>query len=76
MLCSQWPKQWSHYLPWAKLWYNTTYHASTKMSPFQALYGRLPSLIPAYSFDSTSIHEVDITLRTRDELLQQLKQNL
>lgn len=46
------------------------------MSPFQALYGRLPPLIPAYSLDSTSVHEVDIALRTRDELLQQLKQNL
>lgn len=72
----QWPKQQSHYLQWAELWYNTTYHASIKMSPFQALYGRLPPLIPAYSLDSTSVHEVDIALRTRDELLQQLKQNL
>lgn len=72
----QWPKQQSHYLQWAELWYNTTYHASIKMSSFQALYGRLPPLIPAYSLDSTSVHEVDIALRTRDELLQQLKQNL
>ncbi|RVW32429.1 Transposon Tf2-8 polyprotein [Vitis vinifera] len=42
----QWPRKWSNYLPWAELWYNTTYHASTGMTPFQALYGRLPPQIP------------------------------
>ncbi|RVW88244.1 Transposon Tf2-11 polyprotein [Vitis vinifera] len=34
----QWPRKWSNYLPWAELSYNTTYHASTGMTPFQALY--------------------------------------
>jgi hypothetical protein len=44
----QWSRQWSNYLPWAELWYNTTYHASTRMTPFQALYGRLPHAILIY----------------------------
>lgn len=30
----QWPHKWSTYIPWAELWYNTTYHASTGMIPF------------------------------------------
>ena len=38
----QWPRRWSGYLPWAEYWYNTTYHISTGMTPFQALYGILP----------------------------------
>lgn len=42
----QWPHKWSTYIPWAELWYNTTYHASTGMTSFQALYGRLPPPIP------------------------------
>ena len=72
----QQPRKWSDFLPWAELWYNTTYHASTKMTPFQALYGRLPPTIPHYPVGSCSIHEVDQQLTTRDTLLRQLKENL
>ncbi|RVW69833.1 Transposon Ty3-I Gag-Pol polyprotein [Vitis vinifera] len=37
-----------HTYPWAEYWYNTTYHISTGMTPFQALYGWLPPSIPTY----------------------------
>lgn len=33
------PKQWPRWIPWAEFWFNTTYHGSTKMTPFRALYG-------------------------------------
>ncbi|KAE8662834.1 hypothetical protein F3Y22_tig00113124pilonHSYRG00171 [Hibiscus syriacus] len=59
-----------------KYWYNTTYHALTKMTPYQALYGRLPPLLPTYPEGLSPIHEVDKTLLHRDELLHQLKTNL
>ena len=72
----QWPRKWSNYLPWAELWYNTTYHASTGMTPFQALYGRLPPQIPNYHNGMSPVHEVDQSLEARDELLRQLKINL
>ncbi|RVW63788.1 Transposon Tf2-2 polyprotein [Vitis vinifera] len=72
----QWPRKWSNYLPWAELWYNTTYHASTGMTPFQALYGRLPPQIPIYHNGMSPVHEVDQSLEARDELLRQLKINL
>lgn len=32
------PLKWSKWLPWAELWYNTTFHASTKTAPYQAVY--------------------------------------
>ncbi|KAL6348238.1 hypothetical protein AAG906_005529 [Vitis piasezkii] len=70
------PNSCSTYLAWAEYWYNTTYHASTKMTPYQALYGRLPPLIPAYPEGLSPVHEVDQTLLHRDELLHQLKTNL
>jgi len=35
----QQPKEWSQLLPWAELWYNSSFHSSTGMSPNQALYG-------------------------------------
>lgn len=70
------PRQWSSFLPWAELWYNTTYHSSTGMTPFQALYGRLPPTIPLNTAGSTIVESVDQSLVARDALLQQLKQNL
>lgn len=46
------------------------------MTPFQALYGRLPPCIPMYTEELFSMHEVDQQLMSRDELLQKLKTNL
>ena len=70
------PRKWSFFLPWAEFWYNTTYHASTGMTPFQALYGRLPPTIPHYLMGTTPIHAVDQNLASRDAILRQLKTNL
>ena len=72
----QWPRKWCSYLPWAEYWYNTTYHISTGMTPFQALYGWLPPSIPTYKDGLSPVHEVDQQLMRRDELLRQLKVNL
>ena len=36
------PKKWASCLPWAEFWFNTNYIASSKMSPFKALYGHDP----------------------------------
>lgn len=72
----QQPRKWSSFLPWAEFWYNTTYHTSTGMTPFQALYGRLPPSIPHYQVGTSPIAEVDQKLASRDELLRQLKANL
>lgn len=38
----QWPRKWYSSLPWTEYWYNTTFHSSISMTPFQALYGHLP----------------------------------
>ena len=46
------------------------------MTPFQALYGRLPLSIPLYSDGLSRVNEVDQSLLHRDELLQHLKMNL
>ncbi|CAA0831446.1 Uncharacterized mitochondrial protein AtMg00860, partial [Striga hermonthica] len=45
----QFPKRWENYLPWAEYWYNTTYHSSTKATPFELVYGRKPPTIVSYS---------------------------
>jgi hypothetical protein len=49
---------------------------STGMTPFQALYGRLPPSIPHYTDGLSRVNEVDQSLLNQDEVLQQLKMNL
>ena len=46
------------------------------MTPFQALYGRLPPSIPVYREGLTPVNAVDQQLLDRDALLRQLKDNL
>jgi len=65
----QWPRKWCCYLPWADYWYNTTFHISTGMTPFQALYGRLLPSIPIYTAGLSPVHEVDRQLLSRVDLL-------
>lgn len=70
------PSSWTSYFPWAEWWYNTSFHFSIQMSPFEALYGRPPPTISSYTRRSTAVHQVDVALRTRDELLSQLRHNV
>ena len=46
------------------------------MTPFKALFGRPPPIIPAYTQGSTSIQALDEALVERDALLRTLKKNL
>ena len=46
------------------------------MTPFRALYGRLPPTFPLYETNSSPVNEVDHNLQVRDTLLRNLKQNL
>lgn len=42
------PKKWVAWLPLAEWWYNTNYHTTLGMTPYQALYG-VP--LTYYGFD-------------------------
>ena len=70
------PNLWVQTLPWAEWWYNTSYHSSIRMSPFEALYGYQPPIISAYLPGSTAVALVDQQLKERDELLEIVKRNL
>ncbi|GJX09473.1 ty3-gypsy retrotransposon protein [Tanacetum coccineum] len=65
------PTHWVRFLPWAEYCYNTTYHSSIKMTPYQALYGKVP-----YPPRSSKVATVDDALIERDALLRLLKKNL
>ncbi|KAL6312566.1 hypothetical protein AAG906_005983 [Vitis piasezkii] len=69
-------RQWANWISLAEFWYNTSYHSSLKMSPFEALYGYAPPLqIPYFPKDS-NVEAVDRVLNERESWLQLLKHHL
>lgn len=70
------PKQWVTCLPWAEFWFNSNYNRSTKMSPFQALYGRDPPLLLHGTTIPSKLEAVNVLQADRDELLGDLRANL
>ncbi|KAL4386192.1 hypothetical protein GQ457_09G013260 [Hibiscus cannabinus] len=70
------PKTWENYLPWAEYWYNTAHQMSAGMTPFKALYGRDPPILSDYIEGSSNNATVAKSLRDRDAILRDLKQNL
>ena len=70
------PRSWHSLLSWAEFWYNTTFHASTKMTPFKAVYGRDPPPLIRSGAQSTSVASLEQKLQERDAILDELKYHL
>jgi len=60
------------WLAWAEYGYNTVVHSTTKMSPFEAVYGVSPSSMNFYIPGTTKIQAVDKLLHTREVILRDL----
>ena len=54
--------QWAQWLPLAEWWYNTSYHTTTHMTPFEAVYGQKPPLVLSYLLGASKVQVVDLTL--------------
>ncbi|GJT60682.1 ty3-gypsy retrotransposon protein [Tanacetum coccineum] len=75
-MVSDQPQHWVRLLPWAEYSYNTSFHSSIGMTPYQAVYGRVPPAIIPYPLGSSKVAAVEESLVERDALLRQLKHNL
>lgn len=62
------------WLHWAEYWYNTSYQISIGVTPFQAVYGRIPPSLLSYG-DST-IPNSTLDQKLRDLALRVLKEHL
>ena len=70
------PNQWARWLSLAEWWYNTNFHSSTQLTPYEILYGFPPPIhVPYFPRDST-VESIDDILTRREEMLKQVKKNL
>ncbi|KAJ3684964.1 hypothetical protein LUZ61_014128 [Rhynchospora tenuis] len=69
-------KKWCKWLPLAEYWYNTSYQQSLNTSPFHALYGYQPPLLPFEDVIRSSDQAVNELLRSRQQVLALLRDSL
>ncbi|KAM1427966.1 hypothetical protein COP1_020132 [Malus domestica] len=74
--CSLQPKKWAMWLSWAEYSYNTSFHSSTKMTPYEVLYGQALPAITSYESGTTKVNSLDQALQERNKMLSLLKSNL
>ena len=59
------PQSWVEWSPSAEFWFNTNFHVSLKMTPFEALYGFAPPRLLDYIPGTTKVDSVEVHLKTR-----------
>ena len=68
--------KWFQWLHLAKWWYNSTYHTSEKMTPFQDLYGYEPTKWKDIIANQARVASVNDHLEENQRVDQILKENL
>lgn len=74
-MTGQKPGEWANWIPMAEWWYNTTYHSSAGMTPYQALYCSPP---PSITYQGARCTDPAVTQFVKDRVSIQrlLKDNL
>eukprot|EP00253_Pinus_taeda_P006618 PITA_06618 len=67
---------WVQWLPLAEWWYNTNYHATTKMTPYESVYGQLPPSPTSYLTGCSKVQVMDQLLQHCATMLAHLHENL
>jgi hypothetical protein len=68
--------QWVQWLPLEEWWYNTSYHTTTKMTPYEMVYGQQPPTVTSYLPGTSKVQAIDKLLQGREATLVALKDNL
>ena len=75
-MTSEKPSEWSLWLPLVEWWYNSNWHSSTGVTPFEAVYGQSPALHIPYPTEDSKVEAVDRSLRATEECIHMLKFHL
>ena len=70
------PSYWAECLPSTEFWFNTNFHISTKLTPFEALYGYPPPRLLDHIPGMSLVGAIDDHLKSWQQVLSLLKQNL
>ena len=70
------PKKWFHWISLAEWWYNTSFHTSLNLTPFQALYGFPPPQVAEVVLLDCPDDNARTILQTRQLASQIIKDNL
>jgi hypothetical protein len=70
------PRKWSDWLPAAEWWYNSSYHTTIKMSPFEALYEYPHPFLADLPLPMSTTTEGSSTAAEKETMLSVLQQNL
>ena len=57
--------QWASLLPLAEFWFNSSFHTSLQLTPFEALYGFPPLKLQGYVPGTTRVDALDSLLSQR-----------
>ena len=68
--CSEQPKSWTGFIPWAEYWYNTSFQGAACCTPFEVVYGRPPPSLARFVPGETLVEAVAQDLMDRDETLK------
>ena len=70
------PHKWAEWLPLAEFWFNSNFHTSLKLTPFEALYEFPPPTLQNYVLGTTRVDVLDSLLCQREAILATLRSNL
>ena len=70
------PSQWSKWLPLAEWWYNSTFHSSLNMTPFEALFGYKPTPLPLGPYLDSVVPTVTDMVQERSRISSYIKEHL
>lgn len=72
-MCSENLKGWSMWLPLANWWYNTNFHTSTQITPYEVVYNQPPLLHLPYFRGETFEVAVDKSMQKSESMIHMLK---
>jgi hypothetical protein len=70
------PRRWSHWLPLAEFWYNTSSHSALGRTPFEVLYGFPPRHLGLDLSAAALVPELSEWLHERELMQQLVRQHL